>query len=120
MAILDDLNKIQGIKSTLVPKSIDEFTKQRYYNTSVKSDEVIDLKRAANFDPDIRLEDFIPIFDEKEDTQVDLEDELGDFKFRRAEMSGKELDLLEKTKEFARRVEMTPDDAILWIDYVNF
>jgi hypothetical protein len=81
---------------------------------------VIDLNRAASFDPDILLEDYIPIFDENEQNEVDLEDELGDFKFKREEMSGKELDLLEKTKEFSRKVEQTPDDAILWIDYVNF
>ena len=43
-----------------------------------------------------------------------------EFKLNRDEMSGKEADMMDKAREYGKRTMETPNDPLLWIDYVNF
>lgn len=93
---------------------------RRYYNTPAPKDDVIELKRNPNPDPWTLQMDFISLEQAEEESETEEESMTKEFKLNRDEMSEKEANLLDKTREYNKKLEATPTDPLLWIDFVNF
>jgi hypothetical protein len=84
----------------------------------MKTDEIIDLKKNPTFDPRILKLNYIPL-----DSEDKMDEEISDFdefRLKKAEMTKKEADIMEKTKEYNRKLADDPKDALLWIEFINF
>lgn len=117
LAIIDELNKVQGITKSIYTQSVDYIASRRYFNFAGQSDEYCDIKKGVKFDPTVLKLGFIPLETKKDQIE---EEETAEFKFTRDEMSEKEADLLEKTKEYNKKLDENPTDPLLWIDFINF
>ena len=119
-AIIDELNKIQGINRSISQKPNLTYPLHRYYNTAMPEDqEVIELAKdlAAKAQIDDEL-DFIPL-DEVEAAKQDMETEKvnEEFKIDKSEMNYRETKLLETNKKYARLIEEQPTDITVWVEY---
>jgi hypothetical protein len=117
LAIIDELNRVQGINRSLYVENMDDIPAKRYFTSYTRSDEIVDIKREKGLDPNLLKLGFIPL--ETRPDQMEEED-TEELKLNRDEMSQKEADLLEKTKEYNKKLDENPTDALLWIEFINF
>ena len=116
LELIDELNKIQGINKSIYEGTDSKVPLRRYYNTAIPKNEIVQLKRASEPNNLLLKQDFIA-FEESKDG---MEEDEGEFRFNRDEMSEKEANLLDKTREYNKKLDENPTDPLLWIDFVNF
>lgn len=117
LALIDELNKIQGINKSIYENVDRAAPLRRYYNTKYETDEYVEIKKNREFDPLVLRMDFLSFETPKDADKDGVND---DFKLNRDEMSEKEANMFEKNREFNKRTDETPNDPLLWIDFVNF
>lgn len=118
LGLINELNKIQGINTSIYNTVDDKVPMRRYYNTKFPSDEIIEIKKDPEFDPNVLKQDFISF--NRTQGNMEEEDDETEFRLNRDEMSEKEANLLEKTREYNKKLEENPFDPLLWIDFVSF
>ena len=116
LELIDELNKIQGINKSIYAGADTSFPLRRYYNTVIPKDDYIQIKKKNEPNNLLLKQDFIAL----EESKGDMEEEDGEFRLNRDEMSEKEANLLDKTREFNKKLDENSSDPLLWIDFVNF
>jgi len=116
LELIDELNKIQGINKSIYEGTDTSVPLRRYYNTAIPKDDIIQRKKTSEPNTLLLKQDFISF----EEPKGDMEEENGEFRLNRDEMSEKEANLLDKTREYNKKLDQNPNDPLLWIDFVNF
>ena len=132
IAIIDELNKMQGINKSIVTQARELYPRQRYYNCAQagegddEEEEVIELTKEFNEKAQVNDEEFIPLEDDEEEKEgkinqrdaMDIEDEgHKEFKIDKSEMSNRDRNLIETNKKYSKLIEEKPTDVAIWIDY---
>lgn len=117
LELIDELNKVQGINKSIYEGVDSGMAIRRYYNTVIPKNEIVEIKKDTtnNFSQTLQ-QNYIPFVRE----DMEIEDENDNFKFDRNEMSEKEANLLDKTREFNKKLDENPHDPVLWIDFITF
>ena len=118
LSLIDELNRVQGINKTIYEGVDTGMPMRRYYNTAIPKNEIIDIKKdSGTHIPKLLQQSYIPFA--HGDMEIEEEKD-SEFRLDRNEMSEKEASLLDKTREFNKKLDENPNDPVLWIDFVTF